>query len=330
MRLPSLSDTPRVPNVMKSYTEEIIHKLLAVCVSCTGHKTERDSYTSPAFAEYLGRPLTITDIPMSTYDYNKHTLTKEPNATPWQDSIKNFILDTTSVQTAEKFKTCILMVEYGYKYTDTGGKLLDATADLVKYKYGALRSIIITAEPEDENYNMFSITARQGNNVGFTDVISRELLVSTLMSFYIPSSTLLICHDSQSIDYQRVVSMMPSSKWSLSCTPTTFISPTSRFSTCKYICPVYSCFGSMETRAVGQGPVLFDTSGKSRSYTGKMNYYTRCIRGSRHSSGRCYDCHTLYKTLVNLGASPTASPVPMHSVAFSDSFIHSDEDDDND
>lgn len=311
---------------MESHTEEIISKLLAVCQSCTGHRTERDSYTSPAFAEYLGRPLTVTDIPMQTYDYTKYALTKEPSATPWQDSVKNFILDTTSVQTVEKFKTCILMVEYGYKYSDTQGKLLEATADLVRCKYGAPRSMIITTEPDDEEYTTFTVTARQGTNIGFVDVVNREHLVNTLISFYIPDLTLLICHDSQSTEYQEVVSMMPDSKWSLSCTPTTFVRSTSRYLACKYVCPVYSCFGSMETRAVGQGSVIFDTSSKSKSYVGKMNYYARCIRGSRHSSGRCYDCQTLYRTLVNLGASPNSSPVPLHSVAFSDSFIQSDDD----
>lgn len=309
---------------MDCHTEEVISKLLAVCQSCNGHKTERDAYTSPAFAEYLGRPLTVTDIPMQSYDYTKYTLTKDPKATPWQDSIKNFILDSTSVQTVTKFKVCILMVEYGYRISDTGSKLLNATADVVGYRYGSPRSMVITTEPEDERYSSFLVTAKQGNDVGFEGVIESESLVNILMSFYIPAKTLLICHDSQSTEYQEVVSMMPDSKWSLSCTPTTFIRPTTRYIECKYVCPVYSCFGSMETRAIGRGPVTFDVSSKPKSYIGRMNYYARCIRGSRHSSGRCYDCQILYKTLISLGASPNSSPVALHSVAFSDSFLHSD------
>lgn len=311
---------------MNSYTEETISKLLAVCQSCTGHRTERDSYTSPAFAEYLGRPLTVSDIPMQTYDYTKYTLTKEPGSTPWQDSIKNFILDCTSIQSSFKYTVCILMLECGYRFSDIGDKFVEATTDIVRHKYGSKGSIIITAEPEDEDYTSFIVTARQGNVIGFKESVDQDALVSILLGFYIPKRTLIICHDSFIQEYQEAISMMPDSKWSISCTSTTFIRPATKHIDCKYVCPVFSCFGSMETRAVGQGPVIFDSMNKPKSYMGKMNYYARCIRGSRHSSGRCYDCQTLYRTLVSLGASPNASPVPIHSVAFSDSFIHSDED----
>ena len=263
---------------------------------------------------------------MQSYDYTKYALTKDPNATPWQDSIKNFILDSTSVQTTSKFKACILMVEFGYRISDTGSKLLEATADVIGRRYGEPRSMVITTEPEDEGYTNFLVIARQGSSVGFKGIVERESLVNILMSFYIPTKTLLVCHDSQSVEYQEAISMMPESKWSLSCTPTTFIRPTARYIDCKYVCPVYSCFGSMETRAVSHGPVTFDTSSKPKTYTGRMNYYARCIRGSRHSSGRCYDCQILYKTLISLGASPNSSPVPLHSVAFSEAFLQSDSD----
>lgn len=310
---------------MNSYTEETISKLLAICQSCTGHRIEKDSYTSPAFAEYLGRPLTVSDIPMQTFDYTKYTLTKEPGATPWQDSIKNFILDSTSVQPSSKYMVCILMMEYGYRFSDISDKFLEATADIVWHKYGAKGSMIITAEPEDEQCSVFTVIARQGNKIGFKDSIDKDALVCILMSFYIPRQTLIFCHDSFTKEYQEAISMMPESRWSLSCTPTVFIRPSTRYTDCKYVCTVFSCFGSMETRAVGYGPAVFGSSNKPKSYTGKMNYYTRCIRGSRHSSGRCYDCQTLYKTLISLGASPSASPVSLHSVAFSDSFLHMDE-----
>lgn len=310
---------------MNRYIEEITSKLLAVCQSCNGHRTDKDSYTSPSFAEHLGRPLTTSDIPMQTYDYTKFTLTKNPGATPWQDSIKNFILDVTSINPSFKYSTCILMTEYGYKFTDIGEKFLDATADVVHYKYGSRGSITITTEPTDDKYTSFIVVARQGDIIGFKEVVDREALVSVLLGFYIPNRTLLFCHDSYSREYQEVISMMPESKWSISCTPTTFIRPENKYSDHKYVCPVFSCFGSMETRAVGSGPVVFDTSGTPKSYTGKMNYYARCIRGSRHSSGRCYDCQTLYRTLISLGASPSSSPVALHSVVFSDTFLHSDD-----
>lgn len=309
---------------MNSHTEETISKLLAICQSCTGHRTEKDSYTSPAFAEYLGRLLTVSDIPMQTFDYTKYALTKEPGATPWQDSIKNFILNSTSVQQLNKYMVCILMMEYGYRFSDIGDKFLEATVDVVKHKYGARQSMVITTEPEDEDYSTFTVIARQGNRIGFKDSIDRDALVGILMSFYIPKRTLIMCHDSFSKEYQEAISMMPESRWSLSCTPTVFVRPSNKYTDCRYVCPVFSCFGSMETRAVGYGSVTFNSSNKPMSYTGKMNYYARCIRGSRHSSGRCYDCQTLYKTLVSLGASPNASPVPLHSVVFSDSFLHLD------
>ena len=311
--------------MMNTYTEETISKLLAVCQSCTGHRTEKDSYTSPAFAEYLGRPLTVSDIPMQTFDYTKYTLTKDPGATPWQDSIKNFILDTTSVQFTGRYIVIILMLEYGYQFSDVGDKFLEATADVMKHKYGARGSMVITTEPEDENYSSFTVIARQGNRIGFNDSVNKDTLVSILMSFYIPSRTLLVCHDNFVKEYQESMSMMPESRWSVSCTPTVFVKSSNKYTGCKYVCPVFSCFGSMETRAVGYGPVTFGSSEKPTSYTGKMNYYARFIRGSRHSSGRCYDCQTLYKTLISLGASPNASPVPLHSVVFSDSFSHTDE-----
>jgi hypothetical protein len=310
---------------MNPYTEETISKLLAICQSCTGHRTEKDSYTSPAFAEYLGRPLTVSDIPMQTFDYTKYALNKEPSATPWQDSIKNFILDCMSVQPNKRYMVCLLMVEYGYKFSDVGDKFLEATADIVSHKYGVRGSIIITVEPDNEECSSFTVVTKQDERIGFKSSVDKDALVSVLMSFYMPKRTLLMCHDSYAPEYREVISMMPECKWSLSCTPSNFIRPANKYSDCKYICPVYSCFGSMETRAVGYGPVIFGATNKPTSYTGKMNYYARCIRGSRHSSGRCFDCQTLYKTLVSVGASPNASPISLHSVVFSDSVLGSDE-----
>lgn len=118
---------------------------------------------------------------------------------------------------------------------------------------------------------------------------------------------------------------MQNSFWSVSCTTTHFISNREKDKVCTYVCPVYSCQGSFETRAVSAGNITVTQSDKNFTYQGRLNYYQQCVRGSKHSSGRCYDCEVLYKVITQVYTSPLPSPTIPRKINFSRSFLSSSE-----
>lgn len=138
-----------------------------------------------------------------------------------------------------------------------------------------------------------------------------------------PKDTLIYCHDSSIAPYKDMLLATDNCTWSVSCGPIQFVSTERSKKSCKYICPVYSCPGSIETRAVGNGQIVFSNDGVPNDYRGRMNYYVRSIRGSRHSSGRCYDCQTLYRVLKQLSNELTQDVETHTSKRFSSQFLRS-------
>ena len=270
----------------------LVNELMEVCTACNNHRLSENPYTAPGFVEFIDRPLNINDIPMQSDSIRNETeLTKDPSTVPWEDSIKNFVLDLVSVENNKKFSRCILLTEFGYLHTES-------TATLIVEKYGNNSAVIVDVVPIDDNGTAFEINIRRNNKIEYNSIVDKEYIISTLSVWYIPNDTIIFCHDSFISEYKDTISMMPESTWSISCNLSNFVNNDTK--NCKYICPVYSHLGSMETRAVGSGDIRFKEYETTNLYLGRMNYYSRCIRGSRHSSGRCYDCQILYKVLVPL------------------------------
>lgn len=305
---------------MNRNIEKLAHELLSICTICNGHSTSKDSYTSPAFAEFLDRALTTDDIPMQSCNMeDTNPIRQDLQSMPWEDSIKNFIFDMTSVNTRSKFSTCIVLSEYGYKYQD-------ATIDIIGDKYGIEDVTLIDVIPVDQDSDLsidgFYVRIRH-KNVDYKSTIDTKTLVSHLVQWYIPERTLIYCHDNSVKEYSDLISMMPMSVWSVSCTLTNYIQCENSSKECKYVCATFSCAGSLETRAVGSGPIIFTDHNVPAKYQGQLNYYFRCVRGSRHSSGRCYDCQILYKVITNIYKSPLPTPKSARFPTFSTSFLSS-------
>lgn len=303
---------------MEESTEQVLAELLAICQACRGHGDNPDAYTSPGFSEFLNRALTIADIPMQSYNIEK-TSRRDPDSVPWEDSIKNFIFDMTSFNTTKKFDVCILLAEFGYKYTD-------ATLDLLTTRHCKPTSSMISVEVtntdvSDSDSTEFKFTIIREGVIEYTCYVTSKYLVSTLVSWYVPGSTMILCHDSMVNEYTDCISMMPRSDWSVSCTTSNFIECDDPGKQCKHICPTYSCLGSLETRAVGSGNIKVTSHKMPRVHEGKLNYYLRCVRGSKHSSGRCYDCQSLYKVITSIYKTPECSPVKASELKFSPTFL---------
>lgn len=302
---------------MESSIDETVSKLLSISMSCYNHQLNEDSYPSPGFSDFLNRALTVDDIPMqSSTEINYRPLRKDLSTIPWEDSIKNFIFDLTSVNTKQKFDICVLMTQPGYRYTDS-------TIGILSQKYLKDKAIAVDIVPTDVDCREFDICFRLGGIVQCKWTVERSLLVSNVCVWSSNSSMLIYCHDNSVSEYRDIIQMMPESTWSISCTPLSFIESKSTSKPCKYVCPVYSCQGSLETRAVGTGSVKFVKHKIADTYEGKLNYYLKSIRGSRHSSGKCYDCEILYKTLISVHRSPLSSPANPRTIKFSDQFLHS-------
>ena len=105
-------------------------------------------------------------------------------------------------------------------------------------------------------------------------------------------------HDYNVQDYRDTLYLLSEGMWSIPCTVRNFVQTNDLSGSAVYLCPLFACDGSLETRAVGSG--TFTTcSGKLPGwYAGKLNYYLKCIRGSTHSSGRCYDCKVVHRIIA--------------------------------
>lgn len=301
---------------MDKNVNESLSELMELCTACNNHRLAEDSYTAPGFMDFSDSPLNIDDIPMESYSIeNGADIARNPSSVPWENSIKNFVLDIVSLVDHKIFSTCIILSEFGYAYSEV-------TTAFITKKHTDNNTAVLSIIPLDENNSTFSVTIARDRKVEYYSTTDREYFVSTLSVWYVPNSTLIFCHDASIDEYRDTVSMMPGSTWSISCSPTNFITTTSSDTVCTYICPVYSYPGSMETRAVGSGPVRFAGYKATNSYSGKMNYYSRCIRGCRHNSGRCYDCQVLYKLLVSLQDNYKVQKEPC-TIKFTSSFLNS-------
>ena len=110
----------------------------------------------------------------------------------------------------------------------------------------------------------------------------------------------LICHDATLMAYNNAMHMLEGGMWSIACTSTAFIRNARADIATSYICPVFACDGSTETRAVGEGAIQIKNNPGSGEYDGALGFYNKSIRGSVHSSGRCYDCEMAYRILCSM------------------------------
>lgn len=301
---------------MENKTDSSFNELMQVCTACNNHRLSQDSYTAPGFMEFLDSPLNIDDIPMQSHSIDTETeMVRNPKNIPWENSIKNFVLDLLSIQNNKIFSTCIILFEFGYAYTET-------TITFIAKRCANNNTVILYVVPLDDSNETFNITIVRNAKMEYCTITDREYLVSNLTIWYLPNDTMIFCHDTSIDGYREAISMMPESTWSVSCSLTNFVNTTKSNTLCTYICPVYSHLGSMETRAVSSGPIQFKGYGVTNSYVGRMNYYSRSIRGSRHSSGRCYDCQVLYKLLISLQDENKVQE-ELSTVKFATSFLDS-------
>ena len=100
--------------------------------------------------------------------------------------------------------------------------------------------------------------------------------------------------------YNNAMHMLEGGMWSIACTSTAFIRNARADIATSYICPVFACDGSTETRAVGEGAIQIKNNPGSGEYDGALGFYNKSIRGSVHSSGRCYDCEMAYRILCSM------------------------------
>lgn len=303
---------------MDNLEKSIIDDLVSVCTSCESHHDiNKNSYTSPGYIDFLGRALTVGDIPMSSYIQKEDdSPMKDPSSTPWEDSVKNLVFDMTSMDSDKRYDTCILLYEFGYK-------LPVITANSVSSRYGIPGNVTVDVIPEDCECEYYIVNIRRYSTLEYTFIVDSEHLVGHLIQWYVANSTLILCHDNSNSTYKDVISMMSESTWSVQCTVSTFISARHSSSVSDYICPTYTCPGSLETRCIGTGPIKYISHGLPQSYIGKLNYYLRCIRGSRHSSGRCYDCEILYRVLSTINIECNSKSTATKSVVFSPDFLKS-------
>ena len=273
-----------------------LDELTKLSAICKNHRLSQDSYSAPGFTEFLNRPLDISDIPMESYDIQNEIeveIAKDPTTTPWEDTIKNFVLDLTSIPENKVFSTYILLTGAEYIYTEP-------IMEYISVKYSSSVTKIIHISPICESEDEFMFTIVRNSKIEYSMPVHRDYIVGTLVVWYEPHETFTLCHDTSIYNYKEILSMMPDIVWSVSCSPSDFVKATKSYGSCKYICPIYSHLASKETRAIGNGPIRFVEQVCTNDYAGKMNYYIRCIRGSKHSSGRCYDCEVLYRLCTSL------------------------------
>lgn len=299
--------------------ERTAHELADVHSRCVKHGGSEDAYASPAFSEWKKNSLTLDDIPMqSCNNEDDRPMREDQHRAPWEDSIKNFIFDTMSLNTSSKFITCILLSEVGYKYQE-------ATIHMIAGKYGKENVTLIDVIPYDysnaSKHEEFKLRVRH-KTVNYNTIIDSSTLTSTLIQWYVPNSTVIFCHDNSVVEYQNTISSMSESMWSISCTYTNYITNGSS-NNCHYVCPNFACCGSLETRAVGRGTAIFTDANAPAKYKGKLDYYSRCVRNSRHFSGKCYDCKRLEVTVNEIYESPLSTPVSARFSKFSPALLNS-------
>lgn len=302
---------------MDPLEENVIRQLIAKYTSCpTKHALNKQSYASPAHMK-TGRLMDVEDLPMSCSNSKEERPTSiDQDTTAWDDSAKNLIFDLTCVDDSMKYEAIILLYEFGYKLPTT-------TARGMVNKNGLPGTVSVECMPVDERSTEFTITVRQFGMLVDTLVIPHSILITTITDWYLDNNTLIVCHDSLIPVYRRTVEMMSDSTWSIQCNITDFVVALDSDVKCRYYMNVYGYPRSTESRAVGTGQMKFIQKTGNSSYNDKANFYNRCIRGSRHSSGKCYDCHMLYTVISSIDASYKSNQTAAQSVTFSSIFLKS-------
>lgn len=301
--------------------DSCIADLLDIAAKCTRSKGDNASnkdelYTAPAFMYNTDKALTLSDIPMQSYSIEKSTR-RVSQGTHWNDSIKNLIFDISSVNSSKRFKCCIIFTEPGYKYPA-------ATLEIMNRRYCYSNSLMILVSLDDEKSILFDVTIVIGNQLDTNFRIPREYLVELITSTCTnPTDALVMCHTNSINEYIDAIVMLYGCTWSIQCTSSTFVSLENKREKYKYVCPIYACMGSTETRLVSKGAIALHQGKSSADYRGRLNYYNRCIRGMISTFGKCYECDRLFRSISQVYKTPDVSPIEPYSLQFSPKFLTS-------
>lgn len=176
---------------------------------------------------------------------------------PWNDAIKNFVMDLVSLQADGAYATCILLLEEGATDTESGRCMLSFTLEGVARRYCRDTSVTVTVEPVEAS---FRLLRHESGSIVDNRVERAQNLVRLLSRDASGSNTLILCHDSSLQSYRDVLTVFAESTWSISCTPQSFVGSAHASIACKYVCSVFAHRASRESRAVGKGRMTFDGS----------------------------------------------------------------------
>lgn len=276
---------------MESEDFKLAKLLLEVSNKCNHRKGNEDSYACPSFIDYLDRPLTLKDIPMQSSIEGERLIRRDPSDTPWEDCIKNYIADLASLDGLGNFDAVVLLCAPGYKF---------ARAASLALSKGYVKSsgVLVEVVPQPESKEKLTISVIMSLEVQCSWEVDASSLASELSVWSDTGKYITLCHDYSRDDYRDVLYMLSEGFWSISCTPRNFIRMDNNNSLSNYVCPVFACDGSLETRVVGKGTFNKHTDEPPGWYKGRLGFYLKCIRGSTHSSGRCYDCEMVHRAVV--------------------------------
>lgn len=294
-------------------TERVLRDLLSLSQSCKSSHHTPAAYSSPAYLDFYDLPMSIHDIPMQSYNIEKSSR-GDPNSVPWDDSVKNLVFDLGSIPGSTRNKVCLVLAGRGYKYSRE-------CLPLVYRKYCTRGGISVVAEENEAGDGQYNISIYDGQQIDDPMTVDAETAPGLLLSLCIYDRTVILCHDSSSEVYKSVLYMAVGATWSVQCTSSNFVEPGNGSNSCKYICPVYSCLGLHESRAVGRGNIVIGENPSRSGYAGRLNYYSRCIRGSACSSGKCYDCEVLYRTVAAAYETPPVSSAKRLVAQMSPDFL---------
>lgn len=294
-------------NVIPTPSESVLQRLAETATSCVNHKPQRDNYAAPVSVEYKGRPLTTHDMPMGTSTLQGAEPAMSSPTVPWNDQVKNFVMDLVSLKGGERFKTCIVLISGGDGCPDHEDDILCLTLWCIRAKYCDGDSTMIVVQDMTDHFVSKLLTK---DGFASDSRVEPVDLVRHLYQYYVEDSTYTICHDTNVMEYRDVLETLSGSAWSVYCTPQSFVESCDDDEPCKYICTVFGHQASKETRAVGRGRLTFEVTSSLDKYISRINYYSKSIRGMTCTTGRCYDCKMLYDVLVSLGQTVSSTRKP--------------------
>lgn len=276
-------------SVSTQYTV-LVRQLMEECQKCTHRKGNVDSYACPSFIDSLNRLLFTTDIPIHSTSSGSRLVRRDPGDAPWNDSVKTLILDIVSFQSFSALDVIVILCGRGYNFSRTSSQILST------YSLGSSKTIVEVV-PDADDETLFNISVFMGLTLEYSWAVPGESLPSILSAWSTYENRGLVCHDTALTAYKNAIYMLEGGVWSIVCTSGTFVCGSQTDAIVNYICPVFGCDGSTETRAVGKGSIQFKNNPNSGAYDGALGFYNRSIRGSVHSSGRCYDCEMVCRVL---------------------------------